>query len=648
MPDSIARKINHEKGLTVMNMVRIGRWAFVVMGSFCLGALPARGVTFFTEEFSDNSPEPNMVTGTPWKVISADFTGRVTFVSANGPRLYLGTKDTNYASTNFEFWSTVTIPETTDAGVQPFFGMGGLTPVASYGEPNTPHIYLRIWPGTYRRFYTSVSGTATERYIGKPLHGTHRICLRWEAATKQAIYEIDLNYTGTFSPDYVMYVDASAVPFDSSNSRVYVGGGDGVSFDDLVVAEPSERPLLFQEDFSDDSPLPNMGLGTAFGAALTDFHDDFSITSGPPARIYLGTRRFDYALTNFEFGATVIIPPTDSASSMPFMGFGGLDAAADAAYGSPSVPNLTLMAWPTPVYKYTLQTNNIQFASVNFAASCAGTNRFRMRWDAVARKATFELDLKYEGYFFPHYSYAYSVPESFVLDATNSRLFVGGGYGLTFDDLAVTGISPPFPLYFAEDFSDDSPAPNMGMGSPYGAATHTFDDRLTITSGGTQREFLGTARQDYFDRDFIFWATATIPETTSPNATPFLGMGNIDAISAWGEPGKPNMRLALRPDYKNYYLTTNDAHAVFGSLGPSAAGTHRLRMRWNAATKVATFQVDMNYAGVFASDFTCSVNGSGVGLTGSNARLFVGGGYGVAFDDILIEKPLSGTSILVR
>ncbi|MDD5708144.1 MAG: hypothetical protein PHR35_19675 [Kiritimatiellae bacterium] len=424
----------------------------------------------------------------------------------------------------------------------------------------------------------------------------------------------------------------------------------------LVCAMHAPAATFFTEEFSDNSPDPNMALGTPYGAAKTDFTGSFTITSGSGPRVYLGTLQTDYVTTSFEFWATVTIPATNTAS-MPFFGMGSHDATT--ASGEPLPPKVMMMIWPSTTLKENVCLGRVTGLSDNrvpLGQFATGTHRLHMWWNADTKVATFEMDFNYDGTYTPYITF--SLDGSDVgLDSLNSRLIVGGGYGVSFDDIAVTPwvtLPPTEFFFFEEDFSDNTPAPNMALGPPSSTAVTTdFTGSFTITSGSGPRIYLRTMRTDYVTTSFEFWATATIPGTDHPNSMPFFGMGSGDLAPGSSEPAYPKMVMMIWPG-----TTLNDNKCIFRAisgtqyivpLGQFATGTHRLHMRWNADTQVAKFGVDLDYNGTYSPNITFSLDGTEAGFDSLNSRLFLGGGYGVSFDDILVTPPPPrGTVILVQ
>ena len=67
-------------------------------------AASAGAATFFTEDFSDTSPAPQLALGAGYVAPTTSFASSdFTITSGDGSRIYLGTVDTDYANISFDF-----------------------------------------------------------------------------------------------------------------------------------------------------------------------------------------------------------------------------------------------------------------------------------------------------------------------------------------------------------------------------------------------------------------------------------------------------------------------------------------------------------------------------------------------------------------
>jgi hypothetical protein len=228
------------------------------------------------------------------------------------------------------------------------------------------------------------------------------------------------------------------------------------------------------------------------------------------------------------------------------------------------------------------------------------------------------------------------------------NLFFAAMVGLT--------VSSNGAILFTEDFSDNSAAPNMAVGTGFGSPTTTTTGSFTITSGPNNRIYLGTNDTNYSTINFTFEADVFVPNLGSPWGIAFLGMGSRDAGGGFGEPSVgSNLMMALRgtDDSASGSLTSRDngvAANAFFNIGLTAT-THGMRMDWNATTQQATFLFDLGNDGTYDPGLTYVVNGADNGFTASNSQLVLGGGNGLSFDNIsVIPEPsaalLGGLGIL--
>ena len=222
---------------------------------------------------------------------------------------------------------------------------------------------------------------------------------------------------------------------------------------------------------------------------------------------------------------------------------------------------------------------------------------------------------------------------------------------LIFATLVGLTVSSNGAVLFTEDFSDNSPNPNMFLGAGFGSPTTSFTSgNFTITSGDNNRIYLGTNDTNYSTIDFTFEADVTIANLVSPWGIAFLGMGSRDAGGGFGEPTNgSNIMMALRgtDDTASGSLTNRDNGAPgvnFTNIGLTAA-THGMRMDWNATTMQATYMFDLGNDGAYDPALTFVVNGADNGFTASNSQLFLGGGNGLSFDNINVTSPVPEPSL---
>lgn len=161
--------------------------------------------------------------------------------------------------------------------------------------------------------------------------------------------------------------------------------------------------------------------------------------------------------------------------------------------------------------------------------------------------------------------------------------------------------------------------------------------------GDFERVFLRSVEDDFHTTNFVFEVTVTLTDGFRGPGTAFIGLGRGEPLpTMFDEPRDgPHMFLRVFPnDQSNGTLSViDDAVDVFSSaVGTAGAGTHRVRMIWNAEAKEATFQIHRNYAGgaFVASTTSDTIDGGNNGFTATDSRIFFGAASGVRFDDLLV------------
>ncbi len=208
----------------------------------------SNAAVFFTEDFSDNSASPNMALGTGHGSPTTNFTGAFTITSGDGNRIYLGTNDTDYSTADFVFEADVTIPNLGSPWSIAFLGMGSPNANgASYGEPTTNQNVisaLRPDEGDGGNLSSRDNGAfAGPHFSGIGLTiATQGMRMEWNATTMQATFLFDVGNDGTYDPALTFVVDGSDNGFDGTNSQLFVGGGNGTTFDNISVTAAVPEP----------------------------------------------------------------------------------------------------------------------------------------------------------------------------------------------------------------------------------------------------------------------------------------------------------------------------------------------------------------------------------------------------------------------
>ncbi|XAM01215.1 PEP-CTERM sorting domain-containing protein [Phycisphaeraceae bacterium D3-23] len=210
----------------------------------------ASAATLFTEDFSSNSAGPNLALGTPFVLApnppaTTDFSGgNFTISSGDGARIYLGTNDTDYSTTDFVFSAVVTVQGTSPWN-SPFLGMGSANADGSnFGEPTAGSDIAMVLRPDVGRVQGRDDGTISNPATPGGIAGTHRMTMIWDSGLGQATFQYDAGNNG--SVDETFTLDGSDNGFNASNSQLFIGGGGGLVVDDVRVdvPEPGSLALL--------------------------------------------------------------------------------------------------------------------------------------------------------------------------------------------------------------------------------------------------------------------------------------------------------------------------------------------------------------------------------------------------------------------
>lgn len=206
----------------------------------------SHGASSFTEDFSDNSASPNMVLGTGFGSPVTNTTGAFTITSGDGARIYLGTNDSDYSLFDFTFEADVSVPATTSSWAIAFFGMGNASTAAGISEPtNGPGIsmLLRNDNDNLENLDNGfVSTSKVNSGIVAATFRTHGVRMEWNATTQLATFLFDLGNDGTYDAPLTFSVDGSNNGFTGTNSQLFLGGGNGLSFDNISVVSAVPEP----------------------------------------------------------------------------------------------------------------------------------------------------------------------------------------------------------------------------------------------------------------------------------------------------------------------------------------------------------------------------------------------------------------------
>jgi hypothetical protein len=195
-------------------------------------------------------------------------TGKFKILARQGNRIYVGTRWRDYAKVDFVYEVTVTMPPGNNPWSDPFFGMGVTDVVGNVREPAAPNVLavIRLDRGDDRScgFETrdsvnenSFKGDTSVDVAPRLSDTTVRLRMTWNAATRQALFELDADYTtGPFVADYQLTVDGSDNGLGPWNSQLIFGGGEDLEFDDMKVTVLEAPPDTSVSSLQENPPLP--------------------------------------------------------------------------------------------------------------------------------------------------------------------------------------------------------------------------------------------------------------------------------------------------------------------------------------------------------------------------------------------------------
>jgi hypothetical protein len=223
---------------------KIPKLVFATMVSL---ALSSHGAALFTEDFLSNTTGPNMTAGTGFGSPTTTTTGNFTITSGESSRIYLGTNDVDYSSIDFTFRADVTAPNYLNDWSIIFLGMGSSTPVAgTYGEPLTGSNLMMALRGGDQTFGARNNGVSSSLPALGLTATTHGIKMDWNAVSQSATFGYDAENDGDYTGPNDKTYSLTGSGFTSTNSQLFLGGGNGLIFDNISVTsvpEPSAALL---------------------------------------------------------------------------------------------------------------------------------------------------------------------------------------------------------------------------------------------------------------------------------------------------------------------------------------------------------------------------------------------------------------------
>ena len=244
----------------------------------------------FVDTFSGDRLSPNLTDAAQVFVVADGV------LSQQERRKYVTTKKTDYVTGDFLIELDVDL--TTTANVIEFVGIGPGEPRGAYDEPEGS-LYLRMHSVSFggMMIVSAAGGFGGTEFGTITSPGVHHV--RIEKSGQQVVFEIDADYDGIFQADlqYVVEDIQETAPFlTESNSRIFIGGSDKVSLDNLRIdssLDPLETLGVLDNDSDPD--------GDALEAVLVEGPSNGQLTLQPdgtfnytPDDGFVGTDTFTY------------------------------------------------------------------------------------------------------------------------------------------------------------------------------------------------------------------------------------------------------------------------------------------------------------------------------------------------------------------
>jgi len=249
---------------TKIGVGEMKRALFALIILMCVAAA-ASAAQFFTEDFSGGTLPGNMELTTHWahpSLYGGSLTEHVDYGNNYAHweemtyyRQYIRTKDSDYSSVSFVFEATVTVTNASYGEV--IYGMGDVTGTVGSGQPGHPCIGAMESKHSTRRYKlistadnddgltdASWGNFSNANRRPNPKEAPFRVRMEWDATAKTATMSIDSNFDGIFNADQSFVISSNEVAgadgltggvFDASNSHLFIGGGFGVTVDDISV-----------------------------------------------------------------------------------------------------------------------------------------------------------------------------------------------------------------------------------------------------------------------------------------------------------------------------------------------------------------------------------------------------------------------------
>ncbi len=398
---------------------------------FFLISVNSNAATLFVEDFNGGTIGSNL------QQMDTDGTGLIVENGSVrgqwGYRRYVATVDSDYNSGDWVFEIDVNAQHTGSGEGIAFIGFGSAGRNTSfYNVPTFDNSYLQLGEGGGGGAINFSSPAVGTQYNWGILGGNGLKHIRITKSGNNLTYEVDTDYAGVFSADWIKTIDITdaGYAYNSSNSRLFFGTySNGTHFDNFYLSNTPKPDVtvpavsFFEEDF-------NVSIGTN----LENVGDNpMQLTAGEIAgsgsRRYISTKEDAYNATDWVSEITVNLNELSGAGIAYFgIGSAGINTSF---YDVPTSDNTYVQLGES--------------GGVNFSSPIIGGTEYnwgvmsspglvQVRMSKVGNNLTIEADIDYDGSFGSDISRVFDITGYYA----SAKIFFGTYSSATsFDDFYV-------------------------------------------------------------------------------------------------------------------------------------------------------------------------------------------------------------------
>ena len=614
-------------------------------------------------------------TNTAARAITFDSFGATFPLAGNSDANYIATVD-NYGDSSFV--AELDILPLADPAYVPFFmGIGTGAAAGEWGVPDldtsVDSIFVENNGGWYSGVWRQKNGVAEKltpedeynRWLG--LYAGHAT-VTYNAASKTVAFEIARN------EDTISYGPFSTEGmFDVDPSRIFFGGKD------IVL---SNFKVTLPNDTTAPTPDPSFAIGPAaiadnkISMSSTTVVDDLSGVEYNFKNITLSTESGWQSDTNWL--DTGLMPSNTYSYTVQ-----ARDTSANTNYTAITTNSATTfdedITAPTPSpMSFTTAPVAVNPNEVFMEATNATDDVTDVEYNFKNITLDTESGWQAENYYSdtgltPDTLYSYTVTARDTSSNTNE----------TSPSTPVATVTTPDALHWMVNpltsYTDDSTQlgtwVSLGADSLQVTDTVSADQAIvfdssgaafgTVTNGADGRNVLRTTETNYNASSFE--AYVTIDFATDQNAVIAMGPAVLAPLDiGYGIPdlnaqGVDGVMGELTSSYAKLLKSVDGVASEILTNVTTAAGTHRLKLVYDAAAGTATVSVDVDYTGVFVEDIDMGTVSTAGLWAGQPVRVSVSGGDGlmctdlvikaapadVVVDDLSIDCPVAGGGVVL-